>query len=349
MKRIVKLKEKFILTEADPINDLAGKIQDTAARGIAGSTEDKPSNSSSKNNLDLMADRQEANWNEWYHKTWPQFFKKKPDGSYADPEGVGKTIKDLGKAVQIECMNKGMTRADNPFILFIDEVIVKKGTKLTAAQYGAVHNAYVDHFITDANLLKKAYADMSIYKGHDVLWATGLFNFTAETIYNFLSIQSKAVERCSNKMKGAKNADDIEAIEKDLLRVCYREDSGTILRSIAQAQQALAKLFPNSNTNNGGNDEADSVTSKVALPAGVATAISTLNSATAKEVLAVLSMQSSLGLTAKAINANSKVKKKGYTVPDTVSSALNTKYTGLISKLTKETAKATVDAVAEKL
>lgn len=117
MRFILQEENKYVLNERFILQETAGEI-DWAAKYNG-------------------AINKEAVWEEYLNTIWESDFDR---------------IKDISKAFEQECKSYGFDKT-NPFITFIKEVYLK--TKMPKSCYEAIHNAVVDHYLNDKDLLGK--------------------------------------------------------------------------------------------------------------------------------------------------------------------------------------------------
>ena len=125
-------------------------------------------------------------WDDYYETEWG-----------ADEEKV----KDLGIAFVKELSSLGYTEATNPFITYI-KYAFKHGFNLTARTYPALHNAYVNGYITNQDLRKTSESAKS---DDNLIYCKDLFNDAPMDIYEKLNIQRQIPKAYPTRVQALRN------------------------------------------------------------------------------------------------------------------------------------------------
>ena len=180
-----------------------------------------------------------------------------------DTNNIVSKLKSLDKILIKEFTKLGYNPSVNPLAQFLKILIkLKKDSsrqskifdKLTTNTYGAIHNSFINKYIT-GNMLGNHVADG---KGDNLLFCEDLYNYTGLEIVNYLSLQKQVLDKVESKYPGTKNIiakifikqaqfeDDYAANAKKLLEatdVVLVESPTAKLKSVLEVRELFNHLF----------------------------------------------------------------------------------------------------------
>ena len=122
-----------------------------------------------------------------------------------DTSGVVDKLKSLHKILVQEFTKLGYNPAVNPLAQFLKNLIKYKPDifkKLNPNNYGAIHNSFVDKYIT-GNML----GNYATYKNNTILYCHDLYNYKGLDIVKYLVLQNQALNAAKENSKYATDKD----------------------------------------------------------------------------------------------------------------------------------------------
>ena len=160
------------VTNADSFN---AKTADTVAKGAKDNW--------SKAFAEAGDDRSKVMklWDDYYITEWADMSEK---------------VKALGSTFTTELLNLGFSEALNPFITFV-RYALQNNYNLTATTYPAVHNAYVEDFISKDDLRKTSALSAA---NNNILYCKALYDLgNARLIYTYFNYQDNIKRNYKNR------------------------------------------------------------------------------------------------------------------------------------------------------
>ena len=130
------------------------------------------------------------------------------DSYYATEWGKdAKKVMDLGPTFRTELTHGGFSEQLNPFVTFVKNNINE--LNLNATTYPAIHNAYVNDFISAADLRNNS---------NNLLYNKALYNKQAKEILDYLGYQSKIFNNFETRVK---DIEDIYTSKEELASAIF--------------------------------------------------------------------------------------------------------------------------------
>lgn len=169
-----------LISKIDAFAD--GKAQLLASKKAKKDSRSKTDTWEAKFNYALTPEEKEKVWLEFYATT---FGKENVDQIRKLNQGTG--------AFTSECLEMGFDANENPFIYFLknNKNLLKL---LNAFSYGALHNAFVRDYVTDAMLRGKGTLSTD-----NVIFSKSLYSDHYDDLLEYLRLQSEALNYLKNK------------------------------------------------------------------------------------------------------------------------------------------------------